>query len=263
MSYRLPEFKRRLDLSEGSAIAAPAEDDQELITCPLCKLSFQGRKAISNHLKFTHPEASGYLPAELSKRLAGKKTLPEMLREVLIWIAKGPASGLSQEVIAQLEENDAKIHVALRVIASERLRRSVKLLISLQALDREIAKRFTAKKLEGVKTVDLVSMRESLSKQIDADTQFLKEVALMLQAPSGVVTNRLVQVFGTIHETTMTQKTITDGDQTYTIPETPREREELRKDVQTILAEMDAVPKDQPQDAGTSTSPSPDATAQH
>ena len=211
------------------------EDNRLAIKCKFCGRSMKGRTAFVNHVTSAHADKLENTTVGLAKILEGQTDVAAMLRSVSEWIMKGSSFDgiLPDKVIDYLKREDARIQLALRMIAVLKVHRVLDLNERLDQLDGIFKEKIDNREWREAATPQSVSnLIREVQETIQKDLTFLKEISQLGQINIADVIDKLVSGFGSAKESSISVAMTATG---INLPKDSMKRESLRQ----VLSSLD------------------------
>jgi len=176
--------------------SAPPLESNRTFKCPACTYAASRASILSRHMNKFHPADTGKAKHQLVKILDASDSVPEMLTAVADWLKDdaGFTGYLPPEVIIRLKKEDARINIALKLIAIAKIQRVLDQSSLLQDLDQKqsLLIRNKEKPLTSEELSRLVSRTQDSIKQ---DLELVKELLAVGHIDLGDIVNSLTDLF--------------------------------------------------------------------
>lgn len=206
--------------------------------CPYCGYTCSRASLMSRHMNSKHSDLKKNPAQALVKILDGKDSIPDMLHATAHWLdnASSLEGHLPADMVEWLRKEDAKVQLALRVIAVVKVHRVMQLISYVADADTLFGEKFKDEKWRKDASVhDIKRMADSLSESMAQELKFLKEISTLGQVNVSDVVDKLVQAFGATALTKSAGKVTAFELRGLTLPADPAEREVFRN----ILGSLD------------------------
>jgi len=201
------------------------------LKCQICGKVCRGRSALAVHFKAKHNSESRL--SDLAKEVNPKGGLGDMLRKAANWIELGHhAQGIPDGFFVEIEKQDAKIELSLRVIAFEKMRRLLTQSQDLSKVDKKVSEKIEKlmeADLAEVELSELLECRRHIIASVKSEVDYLRQVTGLRATDGRTLLMRLLENI----ELGVSEKPVESNSQTsLSIPHDPVEREAMRRQVQ-------------------------------
>lgn len=155
-----------------------SKDGKNLYICPHCSQKCKGKQALAAHITKRHKGEKGQAANKIVRFIQNEKTLSGMLKAVAKQLETGGDIQFSEEFTQELRIQDAKMQLAIRLLAYDKIKKTLQTSAQISKISDTIAERFGKDiDLEKTPIQVLMRIRESLDRGLDRDMQFLREVS--------------------------------------------------------------------------------------
>jgi len=179
---------------------AAAKSTTGELECPFCKAKYKSQSALHVHIQNKHKTEANLTSHNLIKVLESKKTVSDMLVAVSEWIQSGNmySETLPVQVVNFLRKEDARLQLALRMIAILKVQRVLDLNTKVTDLDSLYREKMNKPEWRDQVDLDELARRiDFLHNNMRDELAFLKEISQLNQIDLAGVIDKLTQAFGT------------------------------------------------------------------
>jgi hypothetical protein len=208
--------------------------ERKLVICEYCKRSFRGAQALSRHVNKEHLQQIKSMNEKMLSVIGNERNLSKMLKIIADQLETiGGSFEFTPEFKREMTAQDAKIQLALRVVAYSKIRKCLELTSQIETISQAIKKRFGQVQLESLQLSELLRIREDLEKSLHRDIEYLKQVPGFNADTNSQLIERLLDSlssFGGRYVARSAQSVSISG----IIPQDPFRREQIRKAISIV-----------------------------
>lgn len=200
--------------------------------CPYCEYKTVRMSVMARHMNSKHPDLAKNPAGALVRILDGKDDIPDMLRAVAHWLdnSSSLAGKLPSNIVDWLKKEDAKVQLALRVIAVVKVNRVMQLINHVDTLDKVFKTKIEDPAWSKTATLDEVMMvNERISAAMSRELRFLREMSQLGDVDISSTVDKLLQAFGSAGGGAAFEL------RGVSLPNDPQQREQIR----SILSQLD------------------------
>ena len=203
-----------------------SSDPKRKYQCTLCSYAATLPSLLSRHINQKHGEARAVVKHELINILDKVDSVPDMLEALSKWLKNGNSfsGALPPEVITRMKQEDARMNIALKLVAVAKIQRVLEQGQILDSLDRKLKLKLEDKEsMKDVGVGGLQSMVTSTQASVKSDIDLVKDLLAVGQIDLSDTIKTLSELF-TGQNFVSAQLNL----QASQVPVSPAKRERLR-----------------------------------